>query len=61
MPFDNQPRLFKNGEVLRYCRSRDVELCRDLPSGQLAVAHESENRPSAGFGNRSECSFHGFI
>lgn len=44
----------QHGEMLADGRPRDVESPRDLPGGQLALAHESQDGPAAGLGKRLE-------
>jgi DNA-binding CsgD family transcriptional regulator/tetratricopeptide (TPR) repeat protein len=54
----HEPRLLQDVQVLGDRRPRDVEVGRDLPGAELVVAHERENLPPPGRGNRFECSLH---
>src|SRR5579862_1226406 len=55
----HEPRLLQDGQVLRDRGSGHVEVRGDLARRQLTVAHEPQDGPPPGLGDRLQRSFHG--
>jgi hypothetical protein len=54
----HEPGLLEHADVLRDGRARDVEVRRDLPGGELAVADEGQDVAAARLGEGVEGGLH---
>src|SRR5580765_5782865 len=57
----HQPRLLQDGQMLGDRGPGHVEVRRDVPGGQLALADERQDLPSPGRCDRSERGLHGYM
>src|SRR6185437_15475840 len=52
----NEPGVLEDAQVLRDCRTRDLEWCREVANGCLARGEPRENRAARGIGECGEGS-----